>query len=116
MPARGKCLAKAKANRVMAKVPSPSGDRYAKIIRSQAVAHKAIIVQGIIPGDSQADVQSVVLLSMPPHSVLVQSSLKPRMPSGMNPPGHTKKKNGMTINGSLKSMKHPRARRERESI
>ena len=71
-----------------------------------------MIVQGIIRGDSQADVQSVVPPSMLPHSVLVQSSLKSRM--RMSPPGHVKKKkkkNGMTINGSLKSMKRLRARR-----
>ena len=111
MPAREKCPVKAKVNKVMAKVPSPSGDQHAKITGSQAVAHKAIIVQGIIRGDSQADVQSVVQLSMPPHSVLVQSSLQSRMPSGMSPPGHMKKKNGMTINGILKSMRRLRARR-----
>ena len=39
--------------------------------------------------------------------------VKPKsgVPSGMSPPGHMKKKNGMTINGSLKSMKRLRARR-----
>ena len=84
-----------------------------RLLEARRVAHKAIIVQGIIQDDSQADVQSVVLLSMSPHSVLVQSSLKPRMPSGMSPLGHMKKKNGMTVNGSLKSMKRPRPRKEK---
>ena len=64
----------------MGKVPSPSGDRHAKTIGSQAVAHKAIIVQGIIRGANQAGAQSAALLSMSLHSVLAQSSLKPRMP------------------------------------
>ena len=111
MPAKGKCLPKEKANRVMGKVPSPSGDRHAKTIGSQAVAHKAIIVQGIIRGVNQAGAQSAALLSMSLHSVLAQSSLKPRMPSGMSLLGTMKAMNGMTINGSQKSMKRPRERK-----
>ena len=113
MPAKGKCLPNGKANRVMGKVPSPSGDRHAKTIGSQAVAHKAILVQGIIRDANQAGTQSVALLSMSLHSVLAQSSLKPRMPSGMSLLGTTKAMNGMTINGSRKSMKRPRERKEK---
>ena len=114
MPAREKCPVKAKVNKVIVKVPSLSGDQHAKTIGSQAVAHKAIIVQGIIRDGSQADVQSVVPPSMLLHSVLVQSSPKSRMLNGMNQRGPMKKTNGMTINGSLKSMKRPRARKEKE--
>ena len=79
----------------------------------EAVAHKAIIVQGIIHGDNQADAQSAALLSMSPLSVLVQSSLKPRMLSGMSLLGiaKEKKKNAMTLSGSQKSMKRLRARK-----
>ena len=78
MPVKEKCLLRGRASKVMERVPNPSGNLHAKIIGSQAIAHKAIIVQGIIHGDSQADAQSVALLSMSPLSVLVQSSLKPR--------------------------------------
>ena len=42
------------------------------IIGSQAVAHKVIIVQSIIRGDSQEDVRSAVLPDILHHSVLVQ--------------------------------------------
>ena len=108
---KGKVPAKGKGKKGDGKVPSPSGDRHAKTIGSQAVAHKVTIVHGIIRGDSQADVQSVVLRSMSLHSVLAQSSLKPRMPSGMILLGPTKKMNGMTINGSQKSIKRPRVRK-----
>ena len=101
----GKVPAKGKASKVMVRVPSPSGD---------AVAHKAIIVQGIIRGVNQADAQSVALLSMSPLNVLAQSSLRPRMLNGMSLPGIAKKKkNAMTINGSQKSMRRPRARKEK---
>ena len=79
---KGKCLQRGRASKVMERVPSPNGNLHAKIIGSQAVAHKAIIVQGIIRGDSQADAQSVALLSMSPLSALAQSSLKSRMLSG----------------------------------
>ena len=110
---REKFPAKAKANKVMAKVPSLSGDQHAKTTGSQAVAHKAIIVQGIIREDSQAGVQSVVLLSMLLLSVPVQLSPKPRMLSGTSPLGPMRKRSGLIINGSLKSMKSPRARKEK---
>ena len=114
---KGKVPLRAKANKVMDKVmervPSPSGNRHAKIIGSQAVAYKAIIVQGIIRSVNQADAQSVALLSMSPLSVLAQSSLKSRMLSGMSLLGIAKKKNAMTLNGSQKSMRRPRARKEK---
>ena len=116
MPAKGKCLPKEKASRVMVKVPNPGRDQHATIIGSQAVAHTAIIVRCIIQGDSQADVQSVVPPSMSLRSVLVQSSLKSRMPSGRIPLGRMKKKNGMTVNGSLKSMKRPRVRKAKGKV
>ena len=113
MPAKEKCLLRARASKVMERVPSPSGNRHAKTIGSQAVAHKAIIVQGIIRGVNLADAQSVALLSMSPLSVLAQSSLKSRMLSGMSLLGIAKKTNAMTLNGSQRSMKRPRARKEK---
>ena len=113
MPAKGKYLQKQKASRVMVKVPSPSGDRHAKTIGSKALAHKAIIVQGIIRDANQAGAQSVALLSMSLHNVLAQSSLKQRMPSWMSLLGTMKAMNGMTSNGSRKSMKRPRGRKEK---
>ena len=113
MPTKRRCLPRGKANKVMAKVRSPDGDQHAKTIGSQAVAHKAINVQSIIREDSQADVQFVVLPSMSLRSVPVQSSQKPRMSSGMSRIGSMKTLNGMMINGSRKSMKRPRARKEK---
>ena len=106
-------MLRGRASKVTARVPSPSGNHHAKIIGSQAVAHKAIIVQGIIRGVNQADAQSVALLSMPPLSVLAQSSLKSRMLSGMSLLGIAKKKSAMTLNGSQKSMRRLRARKEK---
>ena len=108
---KGKCLLRERASKVMERVPNPSGNLHAKIIGSQAIAHKAIIVQGIIHGNNQADAQSAALLSMSPLSVLVQSSLKPRMLSGVSLLGVVKKKNAMTLNGSQKSMRCLRARK-----
>ena len=54
--ARGRCLPKEKGSRKMAKVHSLNGDPHVMIIGNQAVAHKVIIVQKIIQGDSQGDV------------------------------------------------------------
>ena len=100
----------------MAKVPSLNGDKHVKTTGSQAVAHKVIIVQGIIRGGSQADAQYVVLLSIPLFSVLVLSSPKSRVPSGKRLLGPMKMTNGMTSNGSLKSMRRPRARKVKGRI
>ena len=80
----------------MGKVSSPSGDRHAMTFGSQAVAHKAIIVQSIIQGVNQAGAQSAALLSMLPLSVLAQSSPKLRMLNGMNLHGIAKTKNVQT--------------------
>ena len=46
-------------------------------------------------------------------NVHVQSSPKPRMPSGMTTPGSKKKSNGRNIHGNQKSMKLPSARKEK---
>ena len=70
--ARGKCLPKGKASSEMAKVHSLNGDPHAMSTGSQAVAHKVIIVQSIIQGDSQVDVRYVVLPDILLHNVLVQ--------------------------------------------
>ena len=43
----------------------------------------------------------------------VKPKLKPRMPNGMSLLGIVKKTNGMTINGSRKSMRRPRERKEK---
>ena len=113
MPAKGKCLRRGKASKVMGKAEKPSGDHHVMTIGSQVVAHKDIIVPSTIQEDSQADVQSADRLVILPLSVLVQSSPRPRMSSGKSPPGLTKKKIGMTINGSQRSMKRPRERKEK---
>ena len=70
MPVKEKCLLRGRASKVMERVPKPSGNLHAKIIGSQAVAHKATIVQGIVHGDNQADAQSVALLSMSPRQAV----------------------------------------------
>ena len=75
---------KGKASREMAKVHSLSGDHHATTIGSQAVAHKVIIARSITRGDNRVNVRYVVLPDMLPHSVLVQSNRRPRMPSGMS--------------------------------
>ena len=88
MPAKERCLQKEKASNVKAKANSLSGDQHAMTTGSLAVAHKAIIVQSIIRDDSQVDVQYAVLPNMPPHSVLVRSNPRPRMPNGMSLSGN----------------------------
>ena len=113
MLARERCLLRGKASKAMVKVSSPSGDRHAMTIGSQAVAHKAIVVQSIIQGVNQAGAQSVALPSMLPLSVLAQSSQKPRMLNGMSLHGIAKKKNVMILNGSRKSMRRLKARKEK---
>ena len=55
--ARGKCLPKEKASRKVVKAHSLNGDPHAMIIGNQVVAHKVIIAQSIIQGDSREDVQ-----------------------------------------------------------
>ena len=111
---RGKCLPKRKASSEMAKVNSLNGDQHVKTIGNQAVAHKVIIVRGIIHGDSQVDVQYVVPRDMRPVSVLVQSNLRPRMPSGMSLPVLGKNPNGKMIKARLRSMRRPKVRKVRE--
>ena len=51
---------------------------------------------------------------MLPLNALAQSSPKPRLPNGMNLHGIVKKKNVLTIDGSQKSMRRPKVRREKE--
>ena len=113
MPARERCLPKGKASNVRAKVSSLNGDQHAMTIGSQVVAHKATIVQSIIRDDSQVDVQYVDLQNMSPHSVLVQSDPRPRMPSGMSRIAIGMTQNGRMINGSQRSMRRPRLRKEK---
>ena len=51
-----------------------------------------------------------------PLNAHVQSSLKPRMPSGMTPHGSRKKSNGRSLHGRLKGMKLPRQERQRQEV
>ena len=113
MPAKGRCLPRVRASNEKAKVHSLSGDLHAMIIGSQAVAHKVIIARSITRGDNRVDVQYAVLPDMLPHSVLVQSNLRPRMPSGMSLLVLGKNLNGKTMNARLRSTKPLRARKER---
>ena len=110
MLVKEKFLRKEKAKEEMEKVGSPIGAHLAMSIGNQMVAHKDIVVRSIIQGDSQDDVQSVAQLATILHNAHVQSSPKPRMPSGMTPHGK-KKRNGRSIHGRLKSMKLPRVRK-----
>ena len=71
VPARGKCLPKEKGSKEMAKAHSLNGGPHAMITGSQAVAHKVIIVQSIIQGDSQGDARYAGLPDTLLHSVLV---------------------------------------------
>ena len=114
MPAKGRCLPRVRASRKMAKARSPSGDLHAMTIGSQAVARKVTIARSITRGDNRVDVRYVVLPDMLPHSALVQSNLRPRMPSGMSLLMLGKNLNGQTINARPRSMKPPRARKVRE--
>ena len=111
MPVKGKCLPRGKASRKMVKVNSRSGDQHAMTTGSQAVAHKVIIVQSIIQGDSQVDVRSVALQGMLLHSVLVQSNPRLRMPSGMSLSKRGKSQSGRMINARSRSMRRPRVRK-----
>ena len=72
VPAKGKFLPKEKESRKMAKALILNGGPHAMITGSQAVAHKVIIVQSIIQGDSQGDVLYVDLPDTLLRSVLVQ--------------------------------------------
>ena len=70
---KGKVPAKGKGKQkdgIMAKAHSLNGGPHAMIIGSQAVAHKVIIVQSIIQGDSQGDARYADLPDTPLHSVL----------------------------------------------
>ena len=111
MPVRERCLPKGKASSEMVKVNSRSGDQHAMIIGSQAVAHKVIIVRSIIQEDSQVDVRYVVLPDMLPHSVLVQSNPRLRMPSGMSLSKRGKNQSGRMINARSRSTRRPRVRK-----
>ena len=84
MPAKERCLPRAKASSAMEKVNSLNGDQHAMIIGNQAVAHKVTIVPSIIQDDNQVDVQYAVLPDMTLPDVLVQSNPEPRMQSGMS--------------------------------
>ena len=79
MPAKVKHLRKVKASTMMKKVASLNGVHLVMIIGGQEVAHRATIVLSIIQESSQADVQSAARLVILPHSVIVQSSPRPRM-------------------------------------
>ena len=68
---KGKVPNEGKANRVMVKVLSQSGDQPVMTTGSREVVHKVIIAQSIIRRDSQADVQYVDLQSILPLSLLV---------------------------------------------
>ena len=70
--ARGRCLPKEKVSRKVVKAHSLNGGPHAMITGSQAVAHKVIIVQSIIRGDSREDVRFAGLPDILHHSVLVQ--------------------------------------------
>ena len=106
MRAKGKYLLKEKAKEEMAKVESLLGVHLVMNSGSQKVAHKDTVVRSIIQGDSPADVQYVARRATIPLNAHVQSSLKPRMPSGMTP-----QPNGRSLRGRPKSMKLPRARK-----
>ena len=85
MPVKGKYLLREKAKQVMVKVASLIGERLVMNSGNLAVAHKDTIVQSIVQGDSQADVQSVAQPATILLNAHVQRSLKPRMPSGTKP-------------------------------
>ena len=108
---KGKVPTKGKGKQRDGKVNSRSGDQHAMIIGSQAVAHKVIIVQSIIQGDSQVDVRYVVLPDMLPHSVLVQSNPRLRMPSGLSLSKGGKSQSGRMINAKSRSTRRPRVRK-----
>ena len=113
VPVKARCLPKGKASSEMEKVNSRNGNQHAMTIGSQAVAHKVTIVRSITQEDSQVDVRYVVLPDMLPHSVLVQSNPRLRMPSGMSLWELGKSPNGKMINERSKSMKRPRVRKVR---
>ena len=114
MPARVEHLRKVKASTMMEKVASLDGVLLVMIIESQAVAHKVTSALTIIPGKSQADVQSAARPVILPHSAIVQSNQRLRMLNGKSLRGSTRMKSAMTNNGSQRSMRHPRARKEKE--
>ena len=62
-PVKGGSLPREKANKEMVKVASPINVQLVTNTGNQAVAHKDTIVESIIQGDNQADVQSVALLA-----------------------------------------------------
>ena len=111
MPVKGKYLSREKATKEMVKVASLIGAQHVKNTGSRAVAHKDTDVQGIIQGDSQADVLSVVLLVTILLNAHVQWSRKLRMPSGLRLHGSKMRSSGKTLSGRLRSMKRPRARK-----
>ena len=82
MQVKVKYLLREKAKEEMVKEGSPVDVYLVMTIGSRMVANMAIIVQNIIQGDNQDDVQSVALPLTTLLSVHVQSSPKPRMQSG----------------------------------
>ena len=69
---KGKVPAKGKASKEKVKVASPSGIQHVKKTGSQAVVHKGTIVQCIMQGDSQGDVQPVAL----PVTILLNADVQ----------------------------------------
>ena len=63
MPVKGKARLREKVKQEMVKVASPIGAHLVTNYGDPAVAHKDTIVQSIIQGDSQADVQYVAQLA-----------------------------------------------------
>ena len=112
MPVREKSLQREKA-RLMARMASRNRVHLAMITGNQPGAHRDTIAPSIIQGSSQADVRSAAHLVMLPPSVVVQSSPRPRMLSGKNRCDPKMMRTGMTINENGRSMKRPKARKEK---
>ena len=85
MPVKGKYRLKEKAEQEMVKVERPIGEHLVTSSGNLADADKDTIVQSIIQEGSQADVQSVAQPATTLLNAHVQSSLKPRLPSGTKP-------------------------------
>ena len=111
MLVRGKYLPREKAKEEMEKVESPIGVHLAMNSGSETVAHKGFTVRSIIQGEPGR----CAICDSTRHylNVHVQSSLKPRMPSGMTPPGSKKKSNGRSLHGRQKSTKLRASLREK---
>ena len=99
----------------MEKEGSRIGVYLAMNIGNQMVVNMVIIVQSIIQDDSQEDVQFVDQLVITLLNVLVQSSRRPRMLSGMTLLSK-RMSNGRTRRGRLRSTKLQKARRQRKKL